>query len=219
MIAVDNGVEFALKFYTFHNKIMTQGEVNSNDAFKKAVEKLTPAKISPTDGSDIMQYHRHRNDLYHSATFTTISDRYLIDYIKLAKKLLVDLYGYSATEKVWQTQINQTRKALERQESLLDTVIFEPKTIDGSKLIQMKASAVPKNTESILLIIHGYNTIYARPPSNDELAKSLTISGIPMTLDTLQVNLSQQRGLKNIERKSLVLKSSAVEKLKKKFLF
>lgn len=219
LITVDNGVEFALKFYCSHNSLLSQGDLNSNDAFKKAIGVLTPSKISSDDAKDIMQYHNHRNTLYHGAKLTTITDRYVADYIELAKKLLAVLFSYSLTTSVWKTQVNQTRKSLIKQESLLDAVSFEEKIVDNQKLVQMKVSSTPMITESILLIIHGFNTMFARPPNTDEVEKSLRLSGVPITTDALSVKISQLRSGGSIEKGILIIKSPALDKLKKKFLF
>lgn len=219
LITVDNGVEFALKFYCSHHSLLTQSELNSNDAFKKAVGLLTPSKISQDDAKDIMQYHNHRNTLYHGAKLTTLVDRYVKDYVELAKSLLISLFGYSLNDKIWKMQINQIRKSLIKQEGLLDTVIFEEKEIEGGKLVQVKSSSSLMITESILLTIHGFNTLFARPPNSDELEKCLRISGIPITSDALVVKVSQLRSSKHIEKGILILKCAAIDRLKRKFLF
>ncbi len=219
LITVDNAVEFALKFHASHERLLRPNELNSNDAFFRIIDLITPSKISVDDAKDIKQYHNHRNTLYHGAQLTTVQPRLVIDYIAMAKKLFISLFQYSATEKVWATQVNQVRKALVRDVGILETVIFEEKTVDSLKLVQMKVTSTPMTTESILLAIHGYNTIFARSPTSEELERSLKLSGVPITNQSLMVNVSQQRNAKNIERDSLTLKSAAIDKLKKRYLF
>lgn len=63
LIVIDNGVEFALRFYCSHYRLLSQSEVNAGDAFFKALDKLSGQKITSDETRDIGQFHNHRNAL------------------------------------------------------------------------------------------------------------------------------------------------------------
>jgi hypothetical protein len=219
LIVIDNAVEFALKFYASYNALVNQKELATNEGFYKALDAVTPSLISTDDAKELKQFHNHRNSLYHGAKLVTVKDDLIERYVKLAKKIFLSLFKFSMTDQQWKVQINKVRKALVEDEGVLEPISFESREIDGYKLVQMKASAGIMNTEGIQLVIHGYNMTYARSPNIDEFEKSLKISGLAIPSEVLDVNLSQLRSAGKIERRQLSLKSEAVDKLKKKFIF
>ncbi len=138
----------------------------------------TAGKVTDYQTKDIRTFHGIRNDLYHRAKLTTAKGDLIEDYVTLAKLLLDNLWGFRLSDLEWTKQIGAIEKALTAGElELREPVDYGMKEIDGMKLVDMKTPADLQNTESIMLIIHGYIKNYARPPIMDELRRSLMISG------------------------------------------
>jgi hypothetical protein len=219
LIILDNAVESGLKFYaSYHGKVDQKNLVTSEGYFN-ALNAITPSLITAEDAKDLKQFHNHRNSLYHGAKLTTVKDDLIDRYEKLARKLFDVLFQYSMTEPQWKVQINKARIALVKDGGILEPVTYREKEIEGIKLVEMKISSSIKNTEAIQLVIHGYNTTYAREPNCIEFEKSLKVSTIAIPSDTIDVYLSQLRKAGKIERGRLALKPAATDILRKKFIF
>jgi len=219
LICVDNGVEVALKFYASYHSLLKDQELDSPQAFFLALDKIKDlGKIDDTEAKDTKQFHRIRNDLYHRAKLTTVKDRVIEDYVKLARILLNRLYDFQVSDLEWKKLVNETRKSLIRERiELREPVEYEMTEVQGSHLVRMKTPAKLQNTESIMLIIHGFITKYARSPTKEEVKKSLMISGRDISDDVITVRISDLRKTRYLERNQLKLKGKALNRLLKKF--
>jgi len=220
LICVDNGVEVALKLYVCYNNLLRDKDLDSPQGFFLALDKIKDLnKIDDKDAKDIRQFHKIRNDLYHRAKLTTVRDGVINAYLKLAKMLLDKLYDFRPSELEWKKLANGTRKSLVKEKiELREPVEYGAKEVEGAHLVSMKTPGKLKNTESIILVIHGFITSYARSPTKDELKKSLMISGRDISDDVLDARIYELRKAGYLESKLLKLKGKAITRLRKKFL-
>ena len=222
LIVVDNSVEFALKFYVENNELTTK-HVLTKDQLQK-IETSFPTVLDAVigyakidiDKGDFISYHNTRNDLYHRGKPVTVMPKYVDDYIEKAKDIFKKLFNFELKQMEWDKIINDIRKSfLEKKKiQIKETVEFEK--VDS--LIRMKTYAKIKNTESIMLIIFGFLGNYARPPTSEELKKSLMISGQTIPDNILGARITELRRSGYIERDRLLLKGKAQNKLRKRFL-
>ncbi len=220
LICVDNAVEVTMKFYCSYNSLLKDSVLDSPAGFFSALDKIhDEGKISDKDWKDTKQFHKLRNDLYHRAKLTTIKGKVIDDYVKIAKTLLDHLHSYKANDLEWKKNVNEMKKALVKEKSeLKEPVNYEAKHVNSDSLVLMKTAAKLQNTESIMLVTHGFITNYAKSPNKDELKKSLMISGRDISQGVLDTRLSDLRRTGYVEKKELKLKGKAFNRLRKKFL-
>lgn len=219
LICVDNAVEIAMKFYCSYNSLLKDSDLDSAAGFFSALDKIhNEDKISDSDWKDVKQFHKIRNDLYHRAKLTTVKGEVIDDYVKISKTLLDNLYNYKTNDLGWKKMVTEMKKALIKEKfELKEPVEYEAKPVNGDSLVLMKTSAKLQNTESIMLVIHGFITNYARSPTKEELRKSLMISSRDITQSVLDTRISDLRRTGFLE-KELKLKGKALNRLRKKFL-
>lgn len=218
LISVDNGVEFALKFYASYNRKLKPSELNSNDAFFRVIDLVTPSLITDIQSKDLRQFHEHRNILYHGSKLTTVNPNLVTRYIALSKALIFKLFDYQITTQNWAVLLSGTKKSIVKEHSILEPVIYEDGIVDNCRVLRMIVPSQPKNTETIRLLIHGFYSKYARGPTEEELEKSLNISMHHIPRESLRVQIAQLRRQRKIERDSLSVTPSGVAELRKKFL-
>ena len=219
LIAIDNGVEFGLKFYASYHTLLKRKDLGDNGAFFKVLGLIEGKKISSDLSKRIKQYHNTRNDLYHGAKLTTVGDKVVDAYVKDAKELFRLIFNFQMSESDWRRTVQKIGKQISKyDEPLMEPVNFEKEEVEGSHLIRINTTAKLKNTESIMLILYGYNNQYARIPTDEELEKSLMLSFGGISNSILSARLSDLRKDCSIERKELKLKGKGLNKLKKKFL-
>jgi len=220
IVCIDNGVEVALKFYASFHTLLSDKELSSPQGFYSSLGKIkAEGTITDSDKKHISQFHKIRNDLYHGAKLTTVNPKIVEDYIKLSQSLLANLFKFQTNDSGWTRIVNDIRKKIVKEKSeLKDPVEYVPKEVDGEHLILMKTSVDPKNTESVMLIIFGFISNYARPPTKEELQKSLMISGRDIPDNVLVARISDLRKSGSIEKKVLKLKGKALTQLRKKFI-
>lgn len=219
LISVDNAVEVALKFYASYHTLLKDSELDSPQGFFTALEKIKDTgKIDDAEAKDIRQFHKIRNDLYHRAKLTTVKEGVINSYVKLAKTILSKLYDFHASDFEWKKLVNDTRRSLVKEKvEFKQPVEYERDEVEGSHLVRMKTIAKLQNTESIMLVIHGFIMKYARTPTKEELKKSLMISGRDISNNVLDARISELRKAGYLE-KELKLKGRALNRLRKKFL-
>jgi hypothetical protein len=219
LIIVDNGVEFALKFYASYNSVLPEKQLDGNEAFFLILEKLSGNKIEEKDAKDIKQYHKLRNDLYHRAKLTTVKKQIIENYVKLGKGLFKPLFDDEITDHYWNKVSNNLRKELAGK-GVKEPVDYEKVEIDGSKLLKIKTLSEIKITDAVELIIHGFVMMYLVEPEMIDVKKSLMISGYSdITDEFLRATLFNLQKGNFIEKDKLKLKRKALEKLRKTFLF
>jgi len=200
--------------------LLKDKDLNSQQGFFLALDRIKgEGKISDDDTKNIRQNHKIRNDLYHGAKLTTVHPKIVEAYVKLAKTVLNNLFDFKTTDSGWLKIVNDVRKAIIKDKvELKDPVEYEDKEVDGEHLVRMKTVANPKNTESIMLTIFGFIGSFARPPTKEELKKSLMISGRDMPDNVLDARISELRKGGSIEKGQLKLKGKALNQLRKKFI-
>lgn len=219
LISVDNAVELSLKFYASYNSLLKDSDLDSPAGFFSALDKIKDSgKILDQEHKDIRQYHKIRNDLYHRAKLTTVKEGIIDDYVKLAKVLLEKLYDFKVSDLEWKKLVNDMRKSLIKEKiELREPIEYEAKEVEGNHLVYMKTSADLQNTEAVMLVIHGFIKNYARPPTKDELKKSLMISGRDINDNVRDVSISDLRRTGYMEKNEFKLKGKALDRLRKKF--
>ena len=217
IILIDNAIEFMFKAFG-DTKLVGKTLSKTNwEAIKdkrdfnllmKVVLSNSPSSIQ---AATINPYHDTRNTLYHKALPLSVERSKAIDYLRIARQMLSELFGVQLSEKEWGTRIASVKDAIfEKRQFKL--IVFS-KTEDN--LVKIETSVFLKNTEAILLGIYGLTKQLGRAPTNEELNKTLNYSGKPV--EQLSTQISQLRSSGYIPKNKLSLAPKARKLLIQKF--
>jgi chaperonin cofactor prefoldin len=172
---------------------------------------ILPNVTTSLTAGTINPYHDTRNALYHQSSPLSVEQKQFEDYLGLARQALADLFAVSFDEKGWQMKKRNVGNSLFRGQQ--PRMVLFSATEDG--LVKVETNVVLKNTEAIQAAIHGLGKKLGRPPTTDELEKSLNYSGYHV--DQLESQVSQLRKRRVITKAKLALKPSGRRRLFKKF--
>jgi hypothetical protein len=227
LIAVDNAIEFLLIHYVENHRQLigkppplgiSQKEWTQRKhdfpsllTFVVALEPLLS-----TIESDINVFHKLRNDLYHTGLPRTVSPKRVVDYARQAKQVLKLLFGMSYSDSEWDEQVNAVIQSLfaDKPSSLKWPVEFE--IVDSS--VRFVTPMSPKAKLAIALCLQGYATKLGLHPSQGDLLKSLTLSGMSINEKTLKVRLNDMRKEGWLQYGALKLKQKGIAALRKNYL-
>lgn len=229
LIAIDNAIEFMLIAYVEIHKQLVGGHKTGGvtkkdwDETKKHFPKLLnhvalqEANLQPME-SEINRYHDFRNTLYHSgAPVTTASDR-VNKYAKIAKEVMVVLFGIRISENEWNEVLNRIARMVSNSDiskTIKLQVTFE--ILDGG-VIKFITNANPKATEVIGLCLYGYSSHSASKASKSLLIQSLSRSGYPLNQKVLNARLADLRNEGWLQNNQLILSGKGRKELAKKFI-
>ena len=222
MILVDNVVEFIIKVHG-EDIIPGQGKVLTRKEWeekKRHFEELVGLVIPRTPASayqqQIVDYHRIRNDLYHGSTPLTVTPDKINNYMKVARKLLELIFGFTMKDDEWERKTAFTEALLVPKGDKKGLVNFAA-TDDG--LVKMTTDVRLTDTDAIQLMIYGFLWKTGSAPNDiEELGKGLNYSGHSIKQDLLSVKISQLRKAKKINTGELSLTKKAREQIRSKYL-
>lgn len=102
-ITIDNAVELMMKTYLELPKDITGISLSKKEydkisrSFPKLLDMLkqyAPDKLDRINPSEILWFHKIRNDLYHQGVGLKIGKEQVEDYAEIAKKLFENLFGF-----------------------------------------------------------------------------------------------------------------------------
>jgi len=221
MIIIDNAVEFSLKAYVESYKRLVPKVIKRKDWEQKKtnfedVLNFVLAKSGISINENLMDYHTIRNDLYHGAKPLSVEPKIISRYIKVLKSLLKELFNFEMPEDAWNKNTKSVKDALLGKEIPKRRFEFR-KTDEG--LVKMTSEKRMGDRPSICLVTEGFISEIGRPPTFDDLEKSLNLSGQGMKKERLTSRISELRKKKYIETGELRLTGKGRKWLiKRKFL-
>jgi hypothetical protein len=226
MIIVDNAVEFLLKAYveveingigSESGKIIKRKdwETNIRPSFDKLLNFVLKLKTNNADETKILEYHRIRNNLYHTGLPMSVKENKINAYVKQCQILLSDLIGITLSESGWQSQIKQIDKEIREKRGKINKPLVRydctqtlPKFIIHEKI---------NDTDAVMFAIDCFTSTEGNPPTLKELERILTMSKHRLDQKTIGKNLSHLRKRKLIDKDNHYLEPEGNEDLSKRF--
>jgi hypothetical protein len=228
LIAVDNAVEFMLVAYV-EIQARLVGKPKPLGIPRKEWEEtkrqfpsllsyvvLKEAKLLALQ-HEISGFHDIRNDLYHTGTPITVSERRVKQYSAKARECLDILFGISFTQENWADYLTKVASVLcdeSQSVSPRPSIVFQ----SDNDLVKVSNLTGATTRQAIMLVLHGFGTLKGKPPTRAQLSESLARSGQSVLPKNLSNRISDLRNEELILAHKLALTGRGQKDIRKEFV-